>query len=219
MNQSGRSMVEMLGVLAIIGVLSVGAITGYSKAMLKYRLNKQSQQISELLNYGHIFSRDFQPTDKPSNGVVDIGINQFYVKLGWIPDGVTFLKLSNTSYRLFDIFQNAIGTQYVLSKSARYMYTTIELSKADTQTEQCYNLLSTFQQLPDFLDSVSLRLHYIDGSSKTPFELHGNSYCTEKSTYCLKTLTMKQIGELCTEVCQDSDYICRLMIVHNQRVE
>ncbi len=32
---TGRSMVEMLGVLAIIGVLSVGAIAGYSKAMIK----------------------------------------------------------------------------------------------------------------------------------------------------------------------------------------
>jgi type II secretory pathway pseudopilin PulG len=36
----GRSMVEMLGVLAIIGVLSVGAIAGYQKAMNKYRINK-----------------------------------------------------------------------------------------------------------------------------------------------------------------------------------
>ena len=39
---TGRSMVEMLGVLAIIGVLSVGAIAGYSKAMMKYKLNKQA---------------------------------------------------------------------------------------------------------------------------------------------------------------------------------
>ena len=30
--QVGRSMVEMLGVLAILGVLSVGGIAGYSKA-------------------------------------------------------------------------------------------------------------------------------------------------------------------------------------------
>ena len=41
LNQSGRSMVEMLGVLAIIGVLSVGAISGYSKAMMKYKLNNK----------------------------------------------------------------------------------------------------------------------------------------------------------------------------------
>ena len=48
--QSGRSMVEMLGVLAIIGVLSVGAIAGYSKAMMKYKLNQYSQAIGMLIN-------------------------------------------------------------------------------------------------------------------------------------------------------------------------
>ena len=39
-------MVEMLGVLAIIGVLSVGAIAGYSKAMFKYKMNKTMDIIS-----------------------------------------------------------------------------------------------------------------------------------------------------------------------------
>ena len=36
----GRSMIEMLGVLAIIAVLTVGGIAGYSKAMQKYKINK-----------------------------------------------------------------------------------------------------------------------------------------------------------------------------------
>jgi len=44
--QNGRSMIEMLGVLAIIGVLSVGGIAGYSKAMQKYRVNKAIEQIT-----------------------------------------------------------------------------------------------------------------------------------------------------------------------------
>ena len=44
--QRGRSMIEMLGVLAIIGVLSVGGIAGYSKAMSKYRINKTIEQIT-----------------------------------------------------------------------------------------------------------------------------------------------------------------------------
>ncbi len=44
--QNGRSMIEMLGVLAIIGVLSVGGIAGYSKAMTKYRINKAIEQIT-----------------------------------------------------------------------------------------------------------------------------------------------------------------------------
>ena len=47
--QKGRSMVEMLGVLAIIGVLSVGGISGYSKAMAKYKLTKAQDQITMLL--------------------------------------------------------------------------------------------------------------------------------------------------------------------------
>ena len=38
--QNGRSMVEMLGVLAIIGVLSAGALAGYSKAMFRHRVNQ-----------------------------------------------------------------------------------------------------------------------------------------------------------------------------------
>ncbi len=47
--QSGRSMVEMLGVLAIIGVLSVGGISGYSKAMAKYKLTKAQDQMAMIL--------------------------------------------------------------------------------------------------------------------------------------------------------------------------
>ena len=38
--ESGRSMVEMLGVLAIIGVLSVGGIAGYSLSMRRHRANQ-----------------------------------------------------------------------------------------------------------------------------------------------------------------------------------
>ncbi len=48
-NESGRSMVEMLGVLAIIGVLSVGGIAGYSKAMAKFKLTKAQDQITMTL--------------------------------------------------------------------------------------------------------------------------------------------------------------------------
>lgn len=48
-DQRGRSMVEMLGVLAIIGVLSVGGISGYSKAMAKFKLTKAQDQMSMIL--------------------------------------------------------------------------------------------------------------------------------------------------------------------------
>ena len=43
-------MIEMLGVLAIIGVLSVGGIAGYSKAMIKFKTNTLLQQISTIIS-------------------------------------------------------------------------------------------------------------------------------------------------------------------------
>lgn len=45
----GRSMIEMLGVLAIIAVLTVGGIAGYSKAMKKYQANKVVGEIIQVL--------------------------------------------------------------------------------------------------------------------------------------------------------------------------
>ena len=41
----GRSMVEMLGTLAIIGVLSIGGIAGYKYGMDKYRANRTINDI------------------------------------------------------------------------------------------------------------------------------------------------------------------------------
>ena len=43
--QSGRSMIEMLGVLAIVGVLSAGGIAGYTMAMSTFKANKAMEMI------------------------------------------------------------------------------------------------------------------------------------------------------------------------------
>ena len=49
MSESGRSMVEMLGVLAIIGILSIGGIVGYSYGMDKHKAN---QTINDIMLMG-----------------------------------------------------------------------------------------------------------------------------------------------------------------------
>ena len=51
-NESGRSMVEMLGVLAIIGVLSVGGIAGYTSAMRQHKANEILNAASMLYMMG-----------------------------------------------------------------------------------------------------------------------------------------------------------------------
>ncbi len=52
-SQSGRSMVEMLGVLAIIGVLSVGGIAGYSLSMRRHRANQVVDLTSKYALYAY----------------------------------------------------------------------------------------------------------------------------------------------------------------------
>ncbi|MCP4395307.1 MAG: prepilin-type N-terminal cleavage/methylation domain-containing protein [Alphaproteobacteria bacterium] len=47
--QSGRSMIEMLAVLAVVGVLSVGALQGYSQAMLNHKANGAINSINKLV--------------------------------------------------------------------------------------------------------------------------------------------------------------------------
>ena len=73
--QAGRSMVEMLGVLAIIGVLSIGGISGYSKAMAKYRINKTLDQISMLvMNIRTLFASSMDYGGLTPQLAIDMGI-------------------------------------------------------------------------------------------------------------------------------------------------
>ena len=49
-DQKGRSMMEMLGVLAIIGILSTAGIAGYTKGMASYRANKLADQVQTIVS-------------------------------------------------------------------------------------------------------------------------------------------------------------------------
>ena len=75
-SQSGRSMVEMLGVLAIIGVLSVGGIAGYRQAMLQKNLNDIAQGVSLALIEAE---RDLEQTGEYRNGVFETDIGNYRI--------------------------------------------------------------------------------------------------------------------------------------------
>lgn len=73
--QKGRSMIEMLGVLAIVGVLSVGGIAGYSKAMTKLRGNRLIAQITELvMNIRSTYFQQQSIENINNKLLVDVGI-------------------------------------------------------------------------------------------------------------------------------------------------
>ena len=68
-NEKGRSMVEMLGVLAIIGVLSVGGIMGYKYGMMKYRVNETINELNIMANtYGVQMQQMAEKQTLPSEG-------------------------------------------------------------------------------------------------------------------------------------------------------
>ncbi|MBO4520394.1 MAG: hypothetical protein J5787_04230 [Alphaproteobacteria bacterium] len=68
--ESGRSMIEILGVLAVIGVLSVGGIAGYSHAMSKYKINKTIDQMQTMAqNIRTLFAsqKNYEGVDSKAN--------------------------------------------------------------------------------------------------------------------------------------------------------
>lgn len=99
--QNGRSMIEMLGVLAIIGVLSVGGIAGYSKAMMKFKINKTVEQISEIATN----IRTLYAQQKNFNGLT----NETAIQMGTIPDEITTSSNHNMGNYQGQLHQNAFG--------------------------------------------------------------------------------------------------------------
>ena len=96
-NESGRSMIEMLGVLAIIGVLSVGGIAGYSKAMNKFKTNKVADNVSMIVaNIKTMYAQQ-----KTYNGLTTDTARQ----MGLIPDEL--IKKGGTPQKPTYAYKNA----------------------------------------------------------------------------------------------------------------
>ena len=74
-NQFGRSMVEMLGVLAVVGVLSIGGIAGYIKASQMLRTSKLKDDLSHLIaNVRTMYFTQGNYTDISAEHVIDLGV-------------------------------------------------------------------------------------------------------------------------------------------------
>ena len=75
--QQGRSMIEMLGVLAIVGVLSVGGIMAYNMAMNKFKTNKQMDQIQLIMtNVKTLFASNSNYKGLNNGVLVALGVLQ-----------------------------------------------------------------------------------------------------------------------------------------------
>ena len=84
-NQNGRSILEMLGILAIVGILSVGGIASYSRAMMKYKLNKQLVQYTAIITGSYQLARL-----RDAAGNKNVNITRFMINSGGVPSAGIF---------------------------------------------------------------------------------------------------------------------------------
>ena len=185
---AGRSMVEMLGVLAIIGVLSVGAIAGYSKAMMKYRLNKQAEAFNMLLANALQISKQI-PTASTSSYEYHMDLLQ---KINLLPDGIRYDETTN---RLFDNFENKIAF-YSRAGFGYEWAMGFSLENSPASFEQCQNLINIAKAFSAELLNIIREDNGSAGYSSK--YLRGDKTCTEGQT-CLKDLTLDDIANICSQ--------------------
>ena len=190
----GRSMVEMLGVLAIIGVLSVGAIAGYSKAMMKYKLNKQTEQIGSILDYVNIHLDDF----KRSKTTISANMIPMLTKLDVIPKEMI---RGNRDDAIFDVFGTTIGLKNYTVGDGEYCFEfLLYLNKG--QKESCMNLFTIAKAKREQLWRTKFETTKGEENSSANI-VNGDNYCTSDRK-CLKDLTLAEMEDFCN-ICEDKD--------------
>ena len=194
---TGRSMVEMLGILAIIGVLSVGAIAGYSKAMMKYKLNKHAEAVNMLIN-NVLQIKDKLERPAKNNDVNVIHYNELFYKMNLLPDGIVYNSATHylkdkyfngrisLYYLIQSNFQNFGGIQFMFSPSAQGAEICRNIVIAAKENASDLWLVETYKS---FNDTSSADGTYIG-------HLYGDAYCSA-SNECLRDLNLNKMANLC----------------------
>ncbi len=140
--QGGRSMIEMLGVLAIIGVLSVDGIAGYSKAMFMWKSNVQRNMLTELIS-GVI---RFQSYSKPtfSQGA-EIDLTPVFGAMGLLPEGTVYNTWIQDKYGV----KAQIGYSYYYF--IRLYYVPTEGDGISAYQELCRNVVQVTKPLANII--------------------------------------------------------------------
>ena len=195
--QLGRSMIEMLGVLAIIGVLSVGGIAGYSKAMEKFKVNKAISEYS-LLIFGILeHLDDLRPTACDNTNFC--GLASYYQAANLLPGNWIVADDAHIS----DSNGNMIFT-FVRNKRIGFdLYLGAATGSSKFPQKLCKEL---FTNLVKPLHS-SLYHAGIWGNVNGGNYLYGDNICQTDGLKCLRDISLSEINSLC-ESCADGESCC-----------
>ena len=151
--QAGRSMVEMLGVLAIIGMLSIGSISAYSRAMFKHQLNQFTDAYNLLLN-NTVQIYDAATRQNPTN----VDLNQYIANTSMLPAGMYYDK--STKY-IYDVFKNRHLIYYRVYKTGMQYYISTELGAKEKQNTEkiraiCRNMALAAKENAGEISAISI---------------------------------------------------------------
>ena len=183
--ENGRSMIEMLGVLAIIGVLSVGGIAGYSKAMMKYRINKTIEQITLIAgNLRSFFRENYSDarcfcSGSACTGIVSSDGCPIYKKAKLIPEEMLTIDSNGKITSIINEFGGSIkissGTSiYGLDKK------NFAIEYEIISPEACIELLTSDWTVANFPAMGITTANGEGGVAETPWSIN------DASTYCDK---------------------------------
>lgn len=192
-NQTGRSMIEMLGVLAIVGVLSVGGIAGYSKAMTKYRINKWAEEmhlvLQEFIKYKEDWKRFAYPEDKT------VRVTKYMRDIGVFP---TTWKLYTDDTEMYDSLGGIIV--FAAYPSSVFFRTNIKTDRDDFEQICMHYWVDVI--IPYSEAIYMIHMYGTDGESgerNSSNNYYGDAYCNTDKT-CIRDRTISDIIEKCAKV-------------------
>lgn len=190
----GRSMVEMLGVLAIVGVLSVGAIAGYSKAMMKYKLNKHAEQFNIFINNITRLCREVNCASLPYRPTAILR------QMGYLPEGMDNPK-NDTGNGVQDLFGHDCHIAMLVNLSPY-----IAIQPLDLTVEQCINLVE-YAVRPN-ANTVDL------GITNNGYWRYSDKRCNHKNRLCLSDVSREDIYTFCKTNFEKSGKSLNIMITY-----
>ncbi len=211
--ENGRSMIEMLGVLAIVGVLSVGGIAGYSKAMEQFRLNKVIGEYSMLI-FGMLEHLDnFKNTQTGMTEEAEV----FTVaqSLNLVPQ--SWSRINNLQYKdsLGNMIQLWILPEYGLAENAKVLTFDFYLGGV-TPDNNNKNVSANFSAklCMDIYQKIAIPLHNVAWDAnlyRSGGESHiiaGDKAC-DGTQKCLNNITLAEIHNICS-TCTQGGELCAI---------
>jgi len=211
-NQDGRSMIEMLGVLAIVGVLSVAGISGYTKAMNEYRTNKVIADYASILNSVLELGSSIHKIAPNATNADRYYFGEIIAQLGWLPAGWT--QGGNV---LFDnYFHRYLAIYYDGSALFFNVWLTRAATKSKIKPEDirfCQRIVNDFSK--KYYDTMYSVIMYENGAGSNGGDInttlgYGKEYCGGERK-CFISQTPDEILKFC-QGCIWEKNNCRIRI-------